>query len=138
MIFFLALKIGKTVPKLFLEFCDSARHTGSTNTPPLFDFASAAIDITVQIPGCGDLCQHEKFKKIIEKHKNNIKKDLCKIRKVLIEDNDTSECDDSGIVESSHSEVSLSSTNSNDFENMETQCPSQFVVQETPMSQQGN
>ena len=84
MILFLALKIGKTVPKLFLDFCHSAKLTGSTETVPLFYFASANIKITVQIPGCGDLRQNEKVKKIIEKHKNSLKKDLCKIRKHLI------------------------------------------------------
>ena len=43
--------------------------------------------------------------------------------------------DDSGSVESSSSTYSH---NVDDSESMETQCPSQFIVQETPMSQQGS
>ncbi|CAC5384428.1 unnamed protein product [Mytilus coruscus] len=79
---FSALAIGKTVPKLFLDFCEGAKNAAAIP----FDCASSIIDITIKIPGCnGDIHNNSHVQKLINKHKLTLKKELCKIKHKLNE-----------------------------------------------------
>lgn len=162
---FSALTIGKTVPKLFLDFCEGAKNEAVIP----YDVALSTIDITIQIPGCsGDIRNNFHVQKLINKHKLTLKKELCKIKHKLnvyivdrmdVCDDMIDDCsdlvatlDESGIIDD------YSAIDSNDgkdyslvssdipesepsFESIspscaETQCPlSCLIIPETPMSQ---
>ncbi|XP_063407453.1 uncharacterized protein LOC134691118 [Mytilus trossulus] len=158
---FCTLAIGKTVPKLFLDFCEGAKNEAVIP----YDVASSTIDITIQIPGCsGDIHNNFHVQKLINKHKLTLKKELCKIKHKLnvyivdrmdVCDDTIDDCsdlvatlDESGIIDdysaidsNDGKDCSLVSSETPSFESIsascaETQCPlSCLIIPETPMSQ---